>query len=768
MAFKPFNELITFSRGTHATIVDATGKITYAPNNLVLRSEEFDNASWTKTASTITPNAAVAPNDTTTADTITADGTSNTHNISQNVTYAAATHTLSVYAKKDTNDFVQLRFATAAIASGTGFANFDLNAGTVGTVGAGLSAASITPADNGWYRCAITGTTLAASTNFAIYLVSSASATSGQSNTLDTSIFLWGAQLEQVTYQTQPSTYNSTTPANLLGFTQEFNNSAWTKTNSTIATNVAIAPDGTLSADKHIPNNGATLGSGASETRVYQSPTLVIGSTYTYSIYAKAGEFDEIELSAIVTPSQTARFSLTLGTVVSGSGANKSITYVENGWYRCAFTATSGQGSGVQIRWSAETSAGLPGDGTSGIFVWGAQLSNSGSLDPYVYNPGAIPSSTAYYGPRFDYDPITLAPKGLLIETTKTNLLLRSEEFDNASWSKDNSTITSNADVAPDGTTTADKLIANNSVDLTSISNGVARISASYSASATLTFSVFAKEAEFDRIQLYFSEGTGTTNRAQVEYSLVNGSVVTAASVAGTFTSPSSTSTYFGNGWYRFTLTFTAGTGTTARARFGVRDSGTTTGDGTSGILIWGAQVEAGAFATSYIPTAASTVNRATDSAVMTNSNFLNWFNATEGTFVVSASVLLTTGNRGIYAASDGTNTNRIYLNLTNANPANANHFIATGGAETYEVITNSLIFANTVFRDAFAYSTNYLNGATNGVLGTANTAVILPVVDQFRIGARGDNGNRIEGHVRNIIYYPTRLTDAQLQALTL
>jgi hypothetical protein len=96
---------------------------------------------------------------------------------------------------------VQLRFGAAAAANG--FANFDLNAGTIGTIGAGLSAASITPAGNGWYRCTITGTTTAAvGSNLGFYVVTDATASNGQSNTLNTSLFLYGAQIEVGSFAT--------------------------------------------------------------------------------------------------------------------------------------------------------------------------------------------------------------------------------------------------------------------------------------------------------------------------------------------------------------------------------------------------------------------------------------------------------------------------------------------------------------------------------------------------------------------------------------
>jgi len=376
------------------------------------------------------------------------------------------------------------------------------------------------------------------------------------------------------------------------------------------------------------------------------------------------------------------------------------------------------------------------------------------STATFVGSNGLI-QTAAIDAPRFDFDPVTLAPKGFLIETGRTNLLLYSAEFDNAGWSKTNSTITANATTAPDGTLTGDKHVPALAATI-GVGASETRVFQSPSATSgtTYTFSIYAKAGEFDQIEFALI----VTPTAVAKFSLTSGTVISGTDASIT---PA------GNGWYRCAFTVVATATGALQVRFSAQSSTVSVGDGTSGIFVWGAQLEAINFATSYIPTVASTVTRATDGAVMTGTNFSNWFNASEGTFVVSASVMLTTGNRGIYAASDGTNNNRIYLNLTNANPANTNHFISASSVTQADVVVSEPISANTVFRDAFAYRQNDVNGATNGVLGTADTSVTLPVVDQFRLGARGDNGNRIEGHLRSITYYPTRLTDAQLQALS-
>jgi hypothetical protein len=253
LAGAPLDSRITFTRSTTATFVGSNGLIqssainaprfdynpvTLAPRgllieeqrvNLVLYSEQFDNAGWTKSNASVTANATTSPDGTANADRLTADGLLTNHVALQTVTYTAAAHTLSVYAKRDTNDFVQLRFGAAAIAAGIGFANFDLNAGTVGTIGPGLSAASITPAGNGWYRCTITGTTLAAASNVGLYIVTSATAITAEVNTLATSVFLYGAQLEAATFATSyiPTVASTVTRAADVAVMTGTNFSSW-------------------------------------------------------------------------------------------------------------------------------------------------------------------------------------------------------------------------------------------------------------------------------------------------------------------------------------------------------------------------------------------------------------------------------------------------------------------------------------------------------------------------------------------------------------
>ena len=368
----------------------------------------------------------------------------------------------------------------------------------------------------------------------------------------------------------------------------------------------------------------------------------------------------------------------------------------------------------------------------------------------FVGSNGLI-QSAAIDAPRFDFVPVTLAPKGFLIEEQRVNLLLYSEEFDNAGWSKTNSTITANATTAPDGTLAGDKHVPDLAVTM-GVGATETRVFQSPSATSgtSYTFTIYAKEGEFDQIEF----GIIATPTVTARCSLTSGTVI---SGAGASITPA------GNGWYRCTLTVVAGATGALAVRWSAKDSVALVGDGTSGIFVWGAQFEAGTFPTSYIPTVAATVTRAADVAAITGADFTPWFNASEGTIVVSGDSVRPIGSSPatrIFQFDDGTTANNI----------------RTGGLSTLQVVdggvalvsisaTPSIPFDGTVFKFASAFRLNDFATVTTGAVDT-DTSGTIPTVTQLSLGGSPLAGGLLNGHLRNITYYPTRLTDAQLQAL--
>jgi hypothetical protein len=174
-------------------------------------------------------------------------------------------------------------------------------------------------------------------------------------------------------------------------------------------------------------------------------------------------------------------------------------------------------------------------------------------------------------------------------------------------------------------------------------------------------------------------------------------------------------------------------------------------------------QLELGAFATSVIPTTTAAATRAADVAVMTGANFSSWYNQTNGTMYAEAVSLRPQGDTTrIIAISDGTANNSIRVNAATTSLA-----IVTAG--NTEAGFNLALNTNAINRFALAYKLNDANGVVNGTAGTTDTSVVLPVVDRLEFGrlAAGTSGNILVGHIRRIAYFPRRLANAELQAIT-
>jgi hypothetical protein len=203
------------------------------------------------------------------------------------------------------------------------------------------------------------------------------------------------------------------------------------------------------------------------------------------------------------------------------------------------------------------------------------------------------------------------ASSNAVLRGGSTNLLTYSEQFDNAAWVKTSTTIQANAITAPDGTNTGDKASVDNAVLFSNSSVRSANVSKS-AVATTYTATIYAKAGERNRILFQVRDAATSANNAVVAFSLIDGAIVLAASSAGTFTAASASSaTAVGGGWYRCNLTFTSGTETALMFIVAVRDSTATTGDGTSGIFIWGAQLNTGATPAAYLQTVATAVTTA-------------------------------------------------------------------------------------------------------------------------------------------------------------
>jgi len=185
--------------GNHATQTTSAARPTLSARvNLLTKTEQFDDAAWTKTnATAVATSATNDPLGGTTAEVFTANvGTGSVTDIFQNATLLNSTsYKAVIYVKKNTHDFVQIRHYTA-VGGATRYANFNVASGVLGTVGANATAA-ITDAGNGWWLCQLTATVTGTAGGFDFYLIPNATAASAPSWTrLGTeSVYIWGAGL---------------------------------------------------------------------------------------------------------------------------------------------------------------------------------------------------------------------------------------------------------------------------------------------------------------------------------------------------------------------------------------------------------------------------------------------------------------------------------------------------------------------------------------------------------------------------------------------
>jgi hypothetical protein len=359
---------------------------------------------------------------------------------------------------------------------------------------------------------------------------------------------------------------------------------------------------------------------------------------------------------------------------------------------------------------------------------------------------------------------VTLAPKGLLIEEQRVNLLLRSEEFENAAWTISNSSVTANTSTAPNGTTSADTLSEN-------LSNGFHAINQTVTAiTGVITLSLFAKLSSGTRF-LTISLSNSLSNYGSATFDLSSGTN-TQTQAAGTFSGASATIALVAGSFYRCTLTLTATSMDVVR--IGLNDTGTPTGnnrglgeaytgDGTSGLFIWGAQLELGSFATSYIPTVASQVTRAADSASMIGNNFARWFNQTAGSTLVDFNTFATSSLNVVeFNAGQSVNPISLYRETTTWRYRTSLANLNLNGAQ---FVTNN--------KTAFVYAASDYVISVNGNPVQTNTGVgsIAPHT-QLIIGGAASSfsygaNSSLNGTIKRIAYYPRRLANTELQGIT-
>ena len=445
------------------------------------------------------------------------------------------------------------------------------------------------------------------------------------------------------------------------------------------------------------------------------------------------------------------------GTLIGVDASSSSLT-VGTGQQTLTLAATAGVDRGWIVGTSVLLSASTVTNTMTGVVV-----SYTASTQVLVVNVASVVGSGTYATwqvsnlmPRFDYNPSTLAAQGLLIEESRTNSLTYSEDLTNAAWVGGNVTVSANATTSPAGTTTADTLIA-------TTTNAEHTLDQSFSVTSgtTYTFTAFVKAAGLTDIGLRFTIGALWTGSAspQVRFDLTAG---TASTVTGT---PASSSiTNVGNGYYRVQMSVAAiGTGTaSARLQLMSGTNNVFAGDGTSGIFVWGAQLEAGAFPTSYIPTTTTALTRAADVASV---NTLSpWFNATEGTWFADATINFAVTGFPVIVDGRVSSTDIVQVGYVTENLSVG--YVKAGNVDQ-AVLYNTGLTGVRNRRIAFGVKTNDFAISTNGGPIVSDALGSMPTnITSISLG-NAAGANVLNGYLRRIAYYPRRLSNAELQSIT-
>jgi hypothetical protein len=354
--------------------------------------------------------------------------------------------------------------------------------------------------------------------------------------------------------------------------------------------------------------------------------------------------------------------------------------------------------------------------------------------------------------PRLEYDSQGNA-LGLLVEEGRTNKVFYSATKD--AWASNSSTSPVSLDnqgIAPDGTSTA-WLIPTGATGFNQRNYGISANTVTY------VWSVYVKALSTDAVASFIENGIHQADKATLNFDFAT------ETISGDATN--ATYTNVGNGWYRLTQTFTNdGSGT----QFLLRTETDSLMNGK--VLLWGAQVETGAFPTSYIPTVASTVTRSSEGVRVTLSDF--YYRQKHGTIVIEFASkydeTVPNYNRPWELANLATDVNRIFMYVTGNQNQLHSRLYDNSVDQFLSTLTSALPNNTGVYsKAALAWQTDDAQTAYNGAdVGSNTTVALTQERDTLAIMGRPSNaGNRLSGHVKSIQYYPLRLSEERLEAVT-
>lgn len=532
----------------------------------------------------------------------------------------------------------------------------------------------------------------------------------------------------------------------------------WGSTNFSVQSNVAIAPDGAMSADKLVESSAVNVYHASSLT----GGTIISGTAYTVSFYVKSAGRSQVIFgfdTPYTTTYQYGRFNLDTGVASVYLGSpTVSMTDVGNGWWRCSTTATATATLKFYPGFQTLNSSGqnqYNGDGVSGVYVWGAQVNIGSTALPY-YKTTTTPYNQYNLG-------------GVLVEEQRTNGIRNNSMLGAVAGTP--GTLPTNWSYSVGAITGLTSSILG-----TGVLQGVSYIDLRVVGTPSATGS--------QGVQIIFETATGIAASASQTWShsawisIASGSSSNISGFAlntqqynagvwvtenNTIFTPTTVLTRYSN-----TVTFSSSTTTAARPLVGF---GVTSGQSIDITLRIGMpQSELGGFVTSPILTSGAAVTRSAD--IMTATALSPWFNATQGTLYVETlknSIITPTATYPAPATFSAGGTNRMgpYSTLTGA----ANQYrlnVTTAGAGVVELGGASTnVDVNVIAKQAYVYADNDYALCVNNSTAIPDTSGTVPIVSQFDIGNTTGNSNFFNGWIRKVKYYPKRLTNAELQALT-
>ena len=816
-------------------------------------SNEFTNAAWGKNQVILTPNAAEAPDGTFTATKISATTVSTDEHILVHTTSAGSgIQTIwSVYAKAGENTKIGLRRNAS---DGLDLGQVDLINGTLLRAVPGYTT-TITNAANGWWRISLSFSATAAAylrpciCPIPDSLPITADADTPYSDDGSSGIYIWGAQLEVGSFPTSyiptPATFTSrastATYYDANGVIQtaaidEARDDAYFPDENGVMTSAGLLLEGVGTNDnphsEHVnlysttelttrenqelaPDLSFTAGTIIETTansyhKLFLNPTPATGNL-TLSTFIKNKQGNR---NALLTFNDGGNdlgfyFNPSSGSVVgvlTGAGTTTPLDYgvqkLANDWYRIHVsgiaTASSGQSALYVI--DNTTNSTHVGTGTDGFYVWGFQMEQNNYPSSYIETPPSFFSrsqtnadSASFYqsdgtigyastdvvrdNVYFPDENGTFYPAGTLLEPEIENLMPYSEDFN--SWSNKNniSVSTDTAETnAPDGTQTADKIT--NTANETGLNNTISSIT------GTHTVSVYVKYS-------------GTTNWVRMTsgignpeawFDINNGTVGTQSNGAVGRIQP------VGNGWYRCIMTANF-SGVTVFAIMPSSANGSTVEGNGNSLYVWGCQIEANSYDTSYIPTTSSTatrgrdfvnsgssttrsadnstsstVTRNADDAIISGSEFSSFYNLTEGSFFVNGGPkqIDSSSAQVLFSADSGSGTHRTQVLVATNTSAVKLRVQNSGVSQVDTTISGTTVAGNNDSKISARYGTNDFRIDCQNLNGIDTSGTPSTSLTQFNIGSRYSPAqDHLNGHIKRLTYWTNKLSDSQLERIT-